>query len=353
MEKISRFVALVFFIGVAFVGAINNDFFVFGISSHTKEFLKNMATPELPVKLCILVYGFYFAILILRTMLNKLRELLRGLFIVNDDLDRLKIVATKRLQIKAAIKRAEEKEEILHQGKIYNIKYSKLIFKFVYPTIIYTNEFNQIIPQKIKISYKSLYQLPEGNYFLYIMYESGFIKIETLTKEQADDWMLNKRYKNVLNNDKGAAEIPISYELNGIKRIPVTLPIWSASSFNNNNLPDLTCEFAELMGFIASVAVDIRMYSSYGGGFRLDIEQDTSSSQAADDLKYLSHILHNLHMFQDKNCENIIFACEQHIDMYKSYMSTETFKRHKKYADLNKAIKVFEQIKTKCRCSVS
>lgn len=139
----------------------------------------------------------------------------------------------------------------------------------------------------------------------------------------------------------------------------------------NNVLPDLTYEFSELLKFTSNVAIDIRLYSAYGRGMRedangqlIDIQSDPNTPY---DLMYLSDILHNffnLAMAIDHgDIENIISACDSHIYFYECYLGkhpvklmkmhmmgnpVDTFERHKKYVDLNMAIQIFEQIKTKC-----
>lgn len=88
------------------------------------------------------------------------------------------------------LKKAEEATEFIHEGKIYNIKTSKLIFK---------NE----LDGHNGMLYTILYQTAKKNYFLYIMsryYDSRNyrVTINTLDIEQAKSWLLEKnveRYK--------------------------------------------------------------------------------------------------------------------------------------------------------------
>lgn len=146
------------------------------------------------------------------------------------------------------------------------------------------------------------------------------------------------------------------YKSGTIKTIPVKI---------KNSLPDLTQEFGELMTFISSVAIDIRMYSTYSNGVRSDGEGNDfdswSDPNTSYDLMYLSEILHNLCMFYDDKPENIIFACDHHINTFERYLRkdsfgneniknnpADTFERHKYNVDLNKAIAIFKRIKAKC-----
>jgi hypothetical protein len=90
------------------------------------------------------------------------------------------------------LKKAEEKTEFIHEGKIYNIKTSKLIFK---------NE----LDGHNGMLYTILYQSAKKNYFLYIMSQNDYspkykVDINTLDIERAKSWLLEKnveRYKEI------------------------------------------------------------------------------------------------------------------------------------------------------------
>ena len=169
------------------------------------------------------------------------------------------------------------------------------------------------------------------------------------------------------SNDKYAVGIPIDKGINREKRIPAPLQILDVSF--NNNLPDLTYEFSALMKFVANIAIDIRLYSAYSKGIREDDKGHAIDSQndpnTPYDLMYLSNILHNFSnlsfAIDDGDIHKIIAECDAHISTYECYLGkypnrlkqmmgnpVETFQRHKKFVDLNMAIKIFKQIKTKC-----
>ena len=91
--------------------------------------------------------------------------------------------------------KAEEKTEFIHEGKCYNTKKSKILFKvdhrYFYDRISEVEEYRR---------YSILYKSEKGTYFLYIMERNFNIQIETLSEAQAKNWLINENtaaYKEV------------------------------------------------------------------------------------------------------------------------------------------------------------
>lgn len=83
------------------------------------------------------------------------------------------------------LKKAEEKTEFIHEGKIYNIKKSNLLLRI---------DHKYFYDRSLRIGedkyYSTLYLSEKGNYFLYIMHRNCHIEIDSLSKEQAKNWLL-------------------------------------------------------------------------------------------------------------------------------------------------------------------
>lgn len=93
------------------------------------------------------------------------------------------------------VKKAEEKTEFIHEGKLYNIKKAKLILK-----IEHLHYYDQEIKPSEQDLYTILYQSTKGIYFLYVMDENCNANIKTLSEYQAKDLLLNhniEKYKQV------------------------------------------------------------------------------------------------------------------------------------------------------------
>lgn len=138
----------------------------------------------------------------------------------------------------------------------------------------------------------------------------------------------------------------------------------------SKKIPDLTFECGELLKFVSNVAIDIRLYSAYSDGIRLNEKGQMIDSRSDPnvpfDLMYLSDVLHNLwnigDAIQSGNAENIKRECDTHIEIFEAYLGKnparwcknmkgnpiDTFQRHKRYVDLEGAIQIFEKIKSKC-----
>lgn len=116
---------------------------------------------------------------------------------------------------------------------------------------------------------------------------------------------------------------------------------------------DLTSELARLLEFAAKIAIAIRMYSAYN-------QSGEHHEDAPSDLMWLSDSLHNFDMLGravlDGSPPNIILACDTLSRSFRGYQEIHpnstrqakpTFDRNAKRIDLNEAIAVFEEIRSK------
>jgi hypothetical protein len=116
---------------------------------------------------------------------------------------------------------------------------------------------------------------------------------------------------------------------------------------------DLTSELARLLNFTGKVATAIRMYSAYN-------QSGCSHEDAPNDLMWLSDSLHSFgtlgKAIQAGSAENIMFACDMLLNAYRGYQEIRpnssrqalpTFERNGARFDLNEAISIFTDIRTK------
>ena len=126
----------------------------------------------------------------------------------------------------------------------------------------------------------------------------------------------------------------------------------AVSSDSPNTNIDLTSELGRLLEFTGKVATAIRMYSAYN--------PCGDHEDAGMDLMWLSDSLHSFGTLgkavQAGDSENIMFACDALLKMYRGYQEIRpnssrqalpTFERNAKRVNLNEAIATFTDIRIK------